>query len=118
MAQAAESISPKESRLGGLSLFCLAVGVVGPFLDTLAAAMVNTGGPLAGVDPVAVAMGLRVVFLVPALVLGILSRRSRAGRVGLIGSAVTLGIGLLLVAVLFSRHAAHAVPSPLSPPAP
>ena len=95
MAQAAEPVSPKESRLGGLSLFCLAVGVVGPFLDTRA-----------------------VVFLVLALVLGILSRHSRAGRVGLIGSAVTLGIGLLLVVILFFQPAAHPVASPLSPPRP
>jgi hypothetical protein len=122
MPSAATPASQKDSRVGGLSLIFLAIAVVGPFLTTLAGVIVNANPALANAGPVVVAMGLRLIFLLLALVFGFLGRHSRAGRFGLIGSAVVLGVVLILGLYLFSQHAARVVSpttiSPISPPAP
>jgi hypothetical protein len=70
--------SQREGRLGGLSLICLSLGIIGPFFSIL---------PF-GPDHVGLAFGIRAALVLLALVLGILGRRSRLGRVGLVGSAV------------------------------
>lgn len=112
-------ISPKEVRFGGLSFFFLAVGVVGPFLNTLAVAIVPTTKRLSAVDPVVIAMGLRAVFLVIALVFGILGRRTRPGRIGLIGSGAVLAIAFVFFLVHFFQPAVVPVePARVSLPPP
>jgi hypothetical protein len=106
MAYALNPVSQKEGRLGGLSLICLALGIIGPFFGVL---------PL-GPKRVGIAFGIRAVFVVLALVLGFLGRRSRAGRIGLIGSAILLSVIVLLALFLLLRHAARPAASPVSLP--
>jgi hypothetical protein len=118
MANEAAPVSQREARLGGLSFFFLAVAVVGPYLNSLAVAIVHAARPLAGADPVVLAISLRIVFLLLALLLGIFSRRSRAGRLGFYGSAVLLAVGLIVVLFLVSRPAVPAVSPPPSLPPP
>jgi hypothetical protein len=115
MAHAADPVSQQESRLGGLSLICLALGVVGPFFSALALGLVNNS-PVAGVNPVVVAVGIRVAFVLLALVLGIFSRRSRMGRLGLLGSTVLLSVVLLFALFVLFRPAATPVSLPSLPP--
>ncbi len=100
MAEAAYFISSKDHRLGGLSLICLAVAVVGPRV---------------GANAVVIAISFRAVFLVVALVLGILGRRSRTGQWGMIGSGVTLAIMVIMTAFLVSRPAIAPVTQPTLP---
>jgi hypothetical protein len=106
-----DPVSSKNGRLAGLSLICLGVEAGGPFLR-------NITKPVAGIDPVVATMGFRVFFLLLALLLGIFGRRARAGRVGLIGSAMVLAAGLLLVLFLVSRTAIRARTSPQILPSP
>ena len=115
MANTADPVSQRESRLGGLSLICLALGIVGPFFSALALGLVNNS-TVAGVNPVVVAVGIRVAFVLAALVLGIFSRRSRMGRLGLLGGTVLLSVVLLLTLFLLFRHAATPVSLPSLPP--
>jgi hypothetical protein len=109
-------VSARETRLGGLSLFFLAIGLVGPFFSALAASLVNSVRSLSTVDPVAIAMCLRFSLMGIALVLGIFGRRSRAGRIGLYGSSIVLAIALALVVTFFARHEVRPV-APVSAPA-
>jgi hypothetical protein len=78
-----------------LSPICLALGIVGPFFSAFALGLVNAS-LIAGVNPVVLAVGFRVAFVMLALVPGIFSRRSRAGRVAFLGSAFLLSVGLLM----------------------
>jgi hypothetical protein len=87
--------SQNDGRLGGLSFICLSLGIMGPFFSVL-----PLGPNRAGLE-----FGIRAAFVSLALVLGILGRRSRLGRVGLVGSAVLLSVVLLLVLLLFFQHA-------------
>ena len=105
MTDGREGASQRENRLGGLSLICLALGIIGPFFGVL---------PLA--NHVALAFGIRGLFLLLALVLGILGRHSRAGRLGLIGTAVLLGVTAVLVLFLLFRHAVAPVSIPTPTP--
>ena len=104
MAETGNPVSQKEIRLGGLSLICLAAGAVGPFFSTLARGLAKTG-PATTLDPVGLVVGLRAVFVILALAFGFLGRRSRSGRIGLIGSGVLIVVVLALTLFLFSRHA-------------
>lgn len=107
----AEPVSQKESRLGGLSVLCLALAAVGPFLGALAPG----AGPNGGADPGALGFYVRGAFVMLALVFGFLGRRSRAGRLGLIGSSVLLAVVLAMTVFLVSRHAvARASPPSIS----
>jgi hypothetical protein len=117
MANELPVVSQKENRLGSLSLFFLAVAVVGPFVGSFARLLGRLGGPLAGIDPVVISVGLRLAFLLLALAFGIFGRQSRSGRFGLIGSGVLLAIGFLVILYLVSRPAVPAVhPAPSLPP--
>jgi hypothetical protein len=94
--------SQKEGRLGGLSLICLSLGIIGPFFSVL---------PL-GPNHAGLAFGIRAAFVLLALVLGILGRRSRLGRVGLVGSAVLISVVVLVAGFLFFQPAAAPVSLP------
>lgn len=108
-----EPISERELRLGDLSLICIAVAAVGPFLGTLA----NVTRPVAGMDSGTVSMGFRIFFVMLAFLFGFFGRRSRAGRYGLLGSAVLLSVMLIVTLLLFSRAAVPAVdPVRVAPP--
>jgi hypothetical protein len=115
MADRSHAISQKERRLGGLSLLSLAAAVVG-FVNT-----VSPGGSgshsVAGVDLGMALVVLRIIFLLLAVLLGFFGRRSRSGRFGLIGSGTLLGILLVVILFLVSRHAPSVVHSsvPLPP---
>ena len=113
MEHTGEAVSQMESRLGGLSLVCLGLAAVGPFLGTSALGLVKAG-PADGPDQGGLAIGVRGVFVLLALVLGFLGRRSRAGRLGFIGSGVLLAVVLAMTVFLVSRHAVVA-PVPVSP---
>src|SRR5579862_3495282 len=113
MPNLSDPVSSRETRLGGLSFLFLAIGLVGPFFNSLALAFIHSSPTHATLDPMGIAFGIRGVFLLLALVLGIFSRRSRTGHLGLIGSGVVLGVALLLVLVLLFSHAAKPV-SPAS----
>lgn len=104
MADVREGVSQRENRLGGLSLICLGLGIIGPFFGVL---------PLA--NHVALAFGIRGVFLLLALVLGILGRHSRAGRLGLIGSAILFAFAAALFLFHLSRPAVAPVSIPTLP---
>lgn len=107
MAETTELVSKSESRFGGLSLICLLLAVLG-FVS-----MILPRGHADRTDagPGLVAVAARIGSLVLAVPLGILGRRSRAGKFGLIGSGALVAIFLLLTAFLFSRHA-ESVPQP------
>ena len=111
----ANPVSPRELRLGGLSFFFLAVGIVGAFLNDLALVIIHASPRFAHTDPVAIAMGLRILFLVIAFILGIFSRRSRFGRIGFIASGVVLAILLIAIVFLLMRHSVKPV-SPIASP--
>ncbi len=99
------------TRFGGLSLIFLAIGVVGPFFNGLPP---HSANPDTGTNPIGV--GLRGLFVVLALIFGVIARKSRAGRVGMIGSGVLLAVIAVLTIFLFSRHAAEPVSAPLVAP--
>ena len=103
--------SRNQTRFGGLSLIFLAVGIVGPFFNGLPPRAANPG---TGMNPIG--FGLRGLFVVLALIFGIVGRRSRAGRVGMLGSGVLLAVVAVLTIFLFSRHATERESAPLSPP--
>jgi hypothetical protein len=115
MADAGETVSQRERRLGGLSLISLAAAVIGFVRALLPAASSNHA--LARADAGVVSVGLRIVFLLLAVLLGILGRRSRAGRFGLVGSGALLAVFLLVTIFLVSRHAASVVQPPSVQPA-
>jgi hypothetical protein len=94
--------SQKEGRLGGLSLICLSLGIIGPFFSVL---------PL-GPNHDGLAFGIRAAFVLLALVLGIFGRRSSLGRVGLVGSAILLSVVIVLALFLFFQPAATPVSLP------
>jgi hypothetical protein len=104
MPELSDPVSPKELRLGGLSFFFLAVGLIGAFLNDFALIIIHAVPRFASVDPVAIAMCFRVLFLLIAFVLGIFSRRTRFGRIGFFASGAVLAIGFVAVLLLFMRH--------------
>ena len=115
MADSPKQDSQRERRLGGLSLICLALGIFGPFLSALNLGLVNAP-PRAGVNLGVLAFGVGGAFMLLALMLGILSRRSRAGRIGLLGSAVLLSVVVVSSIFLVSRPAATPVSLPIPAP--
>jgi hypothetical protein len=110
MGDTGEPISEKENRLGGLSVVCLGLAAIGPFFSALALGLVKNS-PNGGSDPDVLGIGIRGVFVLLALVFGFLGRRSRAGRLGFIGSAVLLAVVFAMTVFLVSRHAV----APVSP---
>ena len=114
MANASDAVSQRERRLGGLSLISLAGAVVG-FVSTLVPGA-GANHLLAGADLGMASVGLRIVFLLLALLLGIFGRRSRAGRFGLIGSGALLAILLVVTLFLVQYHASRPAPSVVQPP--
>jgi hypothetical protein len=111
MAETTELVSKNESRVGGLSLICLLLAVLGFVSILLPRGRANRTGT--GADLGVISVAVRMVSLLVAVVLGIFGRRSRAGRVGLVGSGALLAILLLLTVFLVSRHAASVVqPAP------
>ena len=115
MTNASEAVSQKERRLGGLSLVSLAGAVAGFVRALLPVASSNHS--FAGADVGVVSIGLRIVFLLLAVLLGILGRRSRAGRFGLVGSGALLAVFLVVTVFLVSRHAALVAQPPSVQPA-
>jgi len=102
-------ISKWERRFGGLSLACLLLAVLG-FVSMI---LPRGHADRADAGPGVVSIAARIGSLVIAVPLGILGRRSRAGKFGLVGSGALLAIFLLLTGFLFSRHAATvAQPAP------
>lgn len=105
----ANLISKKERRFGGLSLICLLLAVLGFVSMILPRGHVDR----ADASPGLVAVAARIGSLVLAVPLGILGRRSRAGKFALAGSGALLAIFLLVTVFLVSRHAATvAQPAP------
>jgi len=118
MANAAAPVSSRDSQLGGLSLILFALGAVGPFLNPLAVPIIRPGQPFTGADPAVQVIGLWIAFSLLALIFGFFGRRSRAGRLGFIGSGVVLGVVLFLALFLVSRPAVKALPPPAGPSLP
>lgn len=116
MTDEIKAVSARETRLGGWSFFFLAMGLVGPFFGALAAYLVNSIRSLSTADPGGIALGLRFFLLAIALVLGIFGRRSRLGRIAMLGSAIVFVVVLGLVSMLFSRHAVRPVSAPTPAP--
>jgi hypothetical protein len=110
MGDKGEPISQKENRFGGLSVLCLAFAAVGPSFSALALGLVKSS-PSGGFDPGVLGIGMRGVFVLLALMFGFLGRRSRLGRLGLIGSGVLLAVVLAMTVFLVSRPAV----APVSP---
>jgi hypothetical protein len=93
----------------------LALGIVGPFFNGLAVSISHSNSRLAGVDPAGIALGLRFFLIFVALIFGILGRRSRTGRIGMIGSGVVLAVALAMVVLLVLRHATPVREAPVAP---
>lgn len=110
MANASDAVSQRERRFGVLSLISLAGAVVGFVSSLVPGAGANHS--LGGIYPGMLSVGLRIVFLLLAVLLGIFGRRSRAGRFGLIGSGALLAILVVVTLFLFSRHAASVMRPP------
>ena len=107
MTNASDAVSQRERKLGRLSLLSLAAAVVG-FVGTMVPGA-NASQQIGGIDLAVVSVGLRIVFLLLAVLLGIFGRRSRAGRIGLIGSGALLAIFLVVTLFLVSRPAPSVV---------
>jgi hypothetical protein len=108
MADAINPVSTREKRLGGLSVICISVAAI---------------GPVTGANVAMVAVSYRAVFLVAGLVLGIAGRRTRAGKIGMIGSGAAFFIMMIMMVFLVSRPAVPvrtlpALPAPSGAPAP
>jgi uncharacterized membrane protein YozB (DUF420 family) len=112
MANTSDPVSRKERRFGVLSLISLAGAVVGFVSALVPGANANHSPGAVAVDLGVISVALRIVFLLLAVLLGILGRRSRAGRFGLIGSGVLLMIFLVVTFFLVSRHRASVVRPP------
>ena len=108
MTNTSDAISKQERWFGGLSLTCLLLAVLG-FVS-----MILPRGHADRTDagPGLVAFAARIGSLLLAVPLGIMGRRSRAGKFGLLGSGALVAIFLLLTAFLFSRHAASVAQPP------
>jgi len=99
MTEKGQEVSQREKLFGGLSLTALSLGVLG----ALFRAFVLTANPNSG--PNVALAGVGGILVVLSLVLGVLGRRSREGKLGMIGSGALLVIVFGLTAFLFSRHA-------------
>lgn len=109
MTETTPHVSQRERLFGGLSLSALSLGALGLLFRALVLTANSNSAPnIAGA-------ALGAILVVLSLVFGVLGRRSRAGRVGMIGSGVFLAVIAALLIFLFSRPATAPVSVPVVP---
>jgi drug/metabolite transporter superfamily protein YnfA len=98
MTEKGPEVSQREKLFGGLSVSALALGVLGALFRALVLTANSNSSP-----NIALA-ALGGILVVLSLVFGVLGRRTREGRLGMIGSGTLLIVVFGLTAFLFSRH--------------
>jgi len=97
LTQLPETAAEQVPCFGAWSLRLFVAGLLGPIAIVLAIAVINAFAPrpIAGTMSAGLAICFGLISQILAFIFGVLGRRTTAGRIGLWGSGIVLGLAFV-----------------------